>query len=151
MLKSAAFTSKLMLLELFLDERKIARQLRSSQLLRSSFASHIAMTTHGNTVFHTHAGSSMDTLSDMATNDNPFFNKSTDLLAFAAHEQLELKLAKTKGLHFQIAFDVASQNSLVSYLILKATSRFDISISWRAFGQTRCKQRKERNLEELIF
>lgn len=87
MLRSAAFTSKLMLLELSLDERNIARQLRSSQLLRSSFASYLGMPPRDSAVNQGSSPSSMDTLSDMNARENPLFDKSVDLLAFAAHEQ----------------------------------------------------------------
>lgn len=76
-----------MLLELFLDERNIARQIRSSQLLRSSFASYLGMPPRESTINQGSSSSSMDKLSGMDGNDNPLFNKSIDLLAFAAHEQ----------------------------------------------------------------
>ncbi|RFN45483.1 hypothetical protein FIE12Z_10245 [Fusarium flagelliforme] len=79
----STFVSKMTLLELFIDEKNIARQLRSSQLLRSSFAND----------YH---------IIQIADYENPQLEASIDKAAFNGTETLFHVLAILKRLPLEI-------------------------------------------------
>ena len=79
---SETLVSKMIVLELFLDEKMISRQLRSSQLLQSSFTSYFGprrqdVQNPGHYI--------KSSLSGSGKNDNLLLDQSIDLLAFSLH------------------------------------------------------------------
>jgi hypothetical protein len=79
MLECQPFASKVILLELFIDERSIARQLCSSQLLRSSFTSHLSTLGQGSA--HAEVNPALLGL-DISKSESNYLDTTIGLLAY---------------------------------------------------------------------
>lgn len=74
-----AFTSKIVILELFIDERNLSRQIRCSQLLRSSFLSYLDHPSNDGA--HATANSNLSTTGTHKS-ENTFLGTAIDRLVF---------------------------------------------------------------------
>ena len=78
-----SFTSKIIMLDLFLEVKRVSRQRQSSQLLQSAFASYFGSQPHPT------QGSDLPAIASPSawdTENDPSLDLSLDLLGFASHE-----------------------------------------------------------------
>lgn len=84
---SPTFIPRLALLEIFLDEAKLASQLRHSQMLRSSFASSVGGVTHGEVDPSDSALAAMLLLHKSSIKDNNYLDRTIDSFTLTEREQ----------------------------------------------------------------